>query len=74
MPVNQVLEAPIIPAPAWLAFSNAMPVQRAPSRAIDWLPRDRAEAAVSGGGSAGTVAGLESPYRLLTPVNGNVVM
>lgn len=51
-----------------------VPVQRAPSRNIDWLSRDRAEAAVSGGGSAGTVAGLESPYRLVTPVNGKVVM
>jgi hypothetical protein len=51
-----------------------VPVQRAPSRAIAWLPRDRAEAAVSGGASAGTVAGLESPYRLETPVYGKVVM
>ncbi len=51
-----------------------VPVQRAPRRSIDWLPKDRAEAAASGGGSAGKVAGLESPYRLLTPVNGNVVM
>lgn len=51
-----------------------VPVQRAPSRTIGWLPRDRAESAVSGGGSAGTIAGLESPYRLVTPVNGKVVM
>ena len=51
-----------------------VPVQRAPRRSIDWLPKDRAEAAVSGGGGVGTVAGLESPYRLLTPVTGNVVM
>ncbi len=51
-----------------------VPVQRAPSRTIDWLPRDRADAAVSGSGGAGSIAGLESPYRLLTPVNGNVVM
>lgn len=51
-----------------------VPVQRAPSRTIGWLPRDRADSAVSNAGSAGTVAGLESPYRLLTPVNGKVVM
>ncbi len=51
-----------------------VPVQRAPRRTIDWLPRDRADDAATGGGSAGSITGLESPYRLVTPVTGNVVM
>lgn len=50
-----------------------LPVKRGPQRVVDWLPPDEPGGTGVGMGAAGQVAGIGSPYRLETPVAGNIV-
>lgn len=56
------------------AAGQWVPVKRGPRRAVGWLPANQSGGSGAGMGATGQVAGAESPYRLETPVAGNVVM
>jgi hypothetical protein len=56
------------------AAGQWVPVLRAPARAAAWLPPERGKGSALGVGAAGQLAGVDSPYKLATPVAGNVVM
>lgn len=51
-----------------------VPVRRAAARVVAWLPHVLDDGNLLGVGQAGRLAGAESPFKLATPVAGNVVM
>ena len=66
--VEYVLRYDTTVAGQWIA------VKRAPKRPVAWLPPEQADGTGAGMSATGEVAGVNSPYRLATPVAGNVVM
>lgn len=50
-----------------------IPVLRGPRNPAGWLPPDRTEHLAFGTGGSGAPSGIDSPYRMLTPIGGTTL-